>query len=89
VALDGSAPKPRFADFAGRSPSVSRDGTRIVYLSGGAGGPVEGAGRGGRGGRQAAATAPTTRHGRRCRPTVRFALGAPHSSPPSGDHDAS
>src|SRR5258705_5648731 len=35
--LDGSTPKPRFSDFAGRSPSVSRDGTRIVYLSGGAG----------------------------------------------------
>jgi dipeptidyl aminopeptidase/acylaminoacyl peptidase len=43
--LDGGAAKPRLTDFAGRSPSVSRDGTRIVYLAGGAGG-----GRGGRGG---------------------------------------
>jgi dipeptidyl aminopeptidase/acylaminoacyl peptidase len=50
MGLDGSAPKPRFADFAGRSPSVSRDGTRIVYLSGGAGGAGGGGGRGGRGG---------------------------------------
>ena len=38
MALDGSAPRPRFTDFAGRSPSVSRDGTKIVYL--GAGGAV-------------------------------------------------
>ena len=32
LALAGRAPTPRFADFAGQSPSVSRDGTRIVYL---------------------------------------------------------
>ncbi len=32
--LDGSAPGPRFTDFPARSPSVSPDGTRIVYLSG-------------------------------------------------------
>src|SRR4051812_30214534 len=49
--LDGSAPKPRFPDFAGRSPSVSRDGTRIAYLAGGPGGAPGAGGRGaGRGG---------------------------------------
>src|SRR5260221_1270830 len=31
--LDGSGQKPRFADLAGRSPSVYRDGTKIVYLA--------------------------------------------------------
>ena len=31
--LDGRAPSPRFGDFAPRSPSVSRDGTKIVYLA--------------------------------------------------------
>src|SRR4051795_3318863 len=31
--LDGSAAAPRFADFAPRSPAVSRDGTRLVYLA--------------------------------------------------------
>src|SRR5262249_44666814 len=33
--LDGSAPTPRFADFAPRSPAVSRDGTRVAYLAAG------------------------------------------------------
>src|SRR4029079_11091461 len=33
--LDGGAPAPRFPDFAPRSPSLSRDGTRIAYLAGG------------------------------------------------------
>ena len=33
--LDGTTPKPRFGDFAPRSPNVSRDGTRIVYLAAG------------------------------------------------------
>ena len=33
--LDGTPPTPRFGDFAPRSPSVSRDGTKIVYLAGG------------------------------------------------------
>src|SRR5260221_7802029 len=56
--LDGSAPKPRLANFAGRSPSVSRDGTRIVYLSGGVGGARGGGGgRGGGRGRGGAAPA--------------------------------
>ena len=32
--IDGTTAKPRFDDFAPRSPSVSRDGTRIVYLAG-------------------------------------------------------
>jgi dipeptidyl aminopeptidase/acylaminoacyl peptidase len=36
--LDGTPPTPRFGDFAPRSPSVSRDGTKIVYL--GAGGAI-------------------------------------------------
>jgi dipeptidyl aminopeptidase/acylaminoacyl peptidase len=54
MALDGSAPKPRFADFTGRSPSVSRDGTRIVYVAGGAAGAGGGRGGRGRGGRGAA-----------------------------------
>src|SRR3982750_1017422 len=31
--LDGSAAAPRFADFAPRSPALSRDGTRLVYLA--------------------------------------------------------
>src|SRR5450759_5497686 len=53
--LDGSPATVVFADFAGRSVSVSRDGTRIVYLLGGATG---GGGRGGRGGRAGAAPAP-------------------------------
>jgi dipeptidyl aminopeptidase/acylaminoacyl peptidase len=30
--LNGGAPTPRFSDFSPRSPSVSRDGTKIVYL---------------------------------------------------------
>jgi dipeptidyl aminopeptidase/acylaminoacyl peptidase len=30
--LDGSAPAPRFGDLTVRSPSVSRDGTRMAYL---------------------------------------------------------
>jgi len=30
--LNGSAPTLRFGDFAPRSPSVSRDGTKVVYL---------------------------------------------------------
>src|SRR4029079_16782279 len=30
--LNGSAPTPRFGDFAPRSPSVSRDGSKVVYL---------------------------------------------------------
>ena len=58
MALDGSAPKPRFADLAGRSPSLSRDGTRIVYLSGGAPGAGGGRGAGGRGGRGRGAATP-------------------------------
>jgi dipeptidyl aminopeptidase/acylaminoacyl peptidase len=58
MALDGSAPTPRFADFTGRSPSLSRDGTRIVYLAGGAGGTGGGRGAGGRGGRGRGAAAP-------------------------------
>jgi dipeptidyl aminopeptidase/acylaminoacyl peptidase len=33
--LDGRAPTARFSDFSPRSPSVSRDGTRVVYLGGG------------------------------------------------------
>jgi dipeptidyl aminopeptidase/acylaminoacyl peptidase len=33
--LDGTTPKPRFGEFAPRSPNVSRDGTRIVYLAAG------------------------------------------------------
>jgi dipeptidyl aminopeptidase/acylaminoacyl peptidase len=33
--LDGTGAKPRFGDFAPRSPSVSRNGTKIVYLAAG------------------------------------------------------
>ena len=64
MGLDGSAPKPRFADFSGRSPSVSRDGTRIVYLSGGAGGGRGAAGGRGAGGRVDAAAAQRPRQNR-------------------------
>ena len=72
MALDGSAPKARFADFAGRSPSVSRDGTRIVYLMGGAGGAGEvaaAAGEAAVAGAAARARQPhrTSRHSRRNR----------------------
>jgi len=58
--IDGSGEKP-MRDFLPRSPSFSRDGTRIAYLSGGAG-AIGGRGRGGRGARapeqQAAADQP-------------------------------
>jgi len=50
IPLDGGAAKTA-AEIPGRSVSVSRDGTRVVYLVGGAaGGGGGGRGRGGRGG---------------------------------------
>src|SRR5262245_45757553 len=56
VPLEGGAAKPA-VDVAGRSMSISRDGTRVAYLVGGAAGGG-GAGRGGRG-RGAQSAAPT------------------------------
>src|SRR4029078_9508731 len=50
IPLDGGAAKTA-GEIPGRSVSVSRDGTRVVYLVGGAaGGGGGGRGRGGRGG---------------------------------------
>src|SRR4029078_6945951 len=79
IPLDGGAAKTA-GEIPGRSVSVSRDGTRVVYLGGGGGGgggggrwrsgAGRGRGEGGRGAAGAPAAAAAVRRRRR-RPTTR------------------